>query len=68
MDAGIESSGEVRHCQGMVLADWVALAGDGRERGNGTNVCTLRGGRVASATGFSAPPKAALEAAAATSE
>jgi uncharacterized protein YndB with AHSA1/START domain len=58
-DMRLERRGEVRHCQGTVLADWVARAGDGRERGSGTNVFILRAGRIASATGFWAPPKPA---------
>jgi uncharacterized protein YndB with AHSA1/START domain len=58
-DMRLERRGDVRHCQGMILTDWVALAGDGQERGSGTNVFTLRGGRIASATGFWGPPKPA---------
>jgi hypothetical protein len=54
-DLRFERQGDVRHCQGMVLADWVARAGDGRERGSGTNVFILRGGRIASVTGFWGP-------------
>ena len=57
-DMRLERRGDVRHCQGVVLADWVARAGDGRERGSGTNVFTLRGGRIASATGFWGPQRA----------
>ncbi len=34
----LERAGEVRHCQGTVLADWVAQGPDGAERGRGTNV------------------------------
>jgi uncharacterized protein YndB with AHSA1/START domain len=33
--------GDVRHCQGTVLADWVAEGSGGEERGKGTNVFTL---------------------------
>jgi uncharacterized protein YndB with AHSA1/START domain len=45
--------GEIRHCQGTVLADWTARGADGQERGNGTNVFTLGAdGRIAAATGF----------------
>src|SRR5205814_2683932 len=29
---------EVRHCQGVVLTDWVALAADGSQRAAGTGV------------------------------
>jgi uncharacterized protein YndB with AHSA1/START domain len=34
----MERMGEPRHCQGTVLADWVARGPDGAERGRGTNV------------------------------
>jgi hypothetical protein len=37
----IARDGNVRQCQGTVLADWVARAADGSERGRGTNVFTL---------------------------
>ncbi len=49
----IERRGEVRHCQWDVLADWIALAADGQERGRGTNVFTLdANGRITACTGF----------------
>jgi uncharacterized protein YndB with AHSA1/START domain len=49
----LRREGVVRHCQGMVLADWVALGADGQERGRGTNMFILRGdGRIESVTGF----------------
>jgi hypothetical protein len=36
-----------------VLADWVALAADGQERGRGTNLFALDAdGRIAEVTGF----------------
>ncbi|MCM2254719.1 MAG: SRPBCC domain-containing protein [Vicinamibacteria bacterium] len=45
--------GELRHCQGTVLADWTATGPDGAERGRGTNVFTLDAdGRIATATGL----------------
>jgi uncharacterized protein YndB with AHSA1/START domain len=45
--------GAVRHCQGTVLADWVARGEDGQERGRGTNVFVLEPhGRIAAVTGF----------------
>ena len=45
--------GSVRHCQGVVLADWDAIGSDGGSRGAGTNVFHLGAdGRIASATGF----------------
>ena len=34
-------SGDVRHCQGVVLADWKATRGDGTALGSGTNVFML---------------------------
>jgi uncharacterized protein YndB with AHSA1/START domain len=43
---------EVRHCQGMVLADWAARAADGAERGRGTNVFVFAHGKIESVTGF----------------
>ena len=54
----LEREGDVRHCQGTVLADWVARAADGSERGRGTNVFALgHDGRVTSVIGFWNPPK-----------
>jgi uncharacterized protein YndB with AHSA1/START domain len=43
---------DVSHCQGMVLADWVARAADGAERGRGTNVFVFANGKIESVTGF----------------
>jgi hypothetical protein len=34
----MERKGDVRHCQGTVLADWIAKGPDGQPRMNGTNV------------------------------
>ena len=49
----LERRGDVRHCQWHVLADWVATAGDGHERGQGTNLFVLdSSGRIAAVTGF----------------
>jgi hypothetical protein len=43
----------VRHCQGVVLADWVARAANGEERTRGTNVFVLNpNGHIESVTGF----------------
>jgi uncharacterized protein YndB with AHSA1/START domain len=54
----LEREGDVRHCQGTVLADWVARAADGSERGRGTNMFALdHHGRIESVTGFWNPPK-----------
>ncbi|MGH9663182.1 MAG: SRPBCC family protein [Bryobacteraceae bacterium] len=45
--------GTVRHCQGVVLADWIAAGSDGKERMAGTNVFVFRAdGRIDSVTGF----------------
>jgi uncharacterized protein YndB with AHSA1/START domain len=49
----LKRAGDVRHCQGMVLADWVATGIDGKERGKGTNVFVLApDGRIEWVTGF----------------
>jgi uncharacterized protein YndB with AHSA1/START domain len=49
----LERRGDIRHCQWHVLADWVALATDGQERGRGTNLFELDAdGRIAGVTGF----------------
>jgi uncharacterized protein YndB with AHSA1/START domain len=53
----LERRGTVRHCQGTVLADWVALGPDGAERGSGTNVFELNAdGRIRHVTGLWSPP------------
>ena len=45
----------VRHCQGMVLADWQAQSPDGQPRASGTNLFVLDAqGRIESVTGFMA--------------
>lgn len=52
-------SGEVRQCQGMVLADWTVAGLDGQQRGAGTNVFVFGPtGRIEWVTGFWAPPAA----------
>ena len=49
----LKRSGDVRHCQGMVLADWTMVGLDGKERGKGTNVFVFApGGRIEWVTGF----------------
>jgi uncharacterized protein YndB with AHSA1/START domain len=46
-------TGEIRHCQGTVLAEWVATGPDGQQRGSGTNVFTFGAdGRLSSVVGF----------------
>lgn len=48
--------GDVRHCQGMALVEWIATGGDGKERARGTNVFVLGAtGKIQSVTGFWAP-------------
>lgn len=45
--------GNVRHCQGTALADWVGAGADGQERGRGTSVFELGPtGRIRSVTGL----------------
>jgi hypothetical protein len=51
-------TGNVRHCQGTALVDWVASSSDGQERARGTNVFVLGAtGRIRSVTGFWAAPR-----------
>ena len=45
--------GDVRHCQGTVIAEWTAVGPNEAPRGQGTNVFTLGpDGRIESVTGF----------------
>jgi uncharacterized protein YndB with AHSA1/START domain len=45
--------GDVRQCQGTVLANWKAVGADGQLRGQGTNVFNMPpDGRIQSATGL----------------
>jgi uncharacterized protein YndB with AHSA1/START domain len=49
----LQRKGNVRHCQGTVLADWVAVGPDGQERGSGTNVLVFDAdGRITAVTGL----------------
>jgi uncharacterized protein YndB with AHSA1/START domain len=49
----LQRTGDARHCQGTVLADWTAAGPDGVPRAHGTNVFTLNHeGRIESVTGF----------------
>jgi hypothetical protein len=51
----MQRHGEVRHCQGTVLADFVARSDDGQERARGTNVFVLGAdGHLEWVTGFMA--------------
>ena len=53
-------AGDVRHCQGMVLADWTVTGLDGKPRGSGTNVFVFGPtGRIEWVTGFWGPPRPA---------
>jgi len=55
----LKRKGDVRHCQGTVLAEWVAATADGQERGRGTNVFVFDAeGRIESVTGFWGAPTA----------
>ena len=45
--------GDVSHCQGTAVVDWVALKGESEERGRGSNVFVFNAeGRIESVTGF----------------
>lgn len=49
----LRRAGDVKHCQGIALADWVATGPDGQERGRGTNVFALTpDGKFEAVTGF----------------
>lgn len=51
-------AGDVRHCQGTVLVDWIASGSDGKERARGTNVFVLgAAGKIQSVTGFWGPAR-----------
>jgi len=55
----MERKGEVRHCQGMVLADWIAVDNDAKERMSGTNVFVFNtDAKIDMVTGFANPAKA----------
>jgi hypothetical protein len=46
-------TGDIRHCQGTVLAEWTAQSPEGQPRANGTNVFVFGAdGRIESVTGF----------------
>ncbi len=49
----LERRGNIRQCQGTVLAEWQAVGADGKPVGSGTNVCQLSpDGRFVSVTGL----------------
>ena len=53
---GLRRKGDVRQCQGTVLADWIAAGTDGKERMSGTSVFVFRpDGRIGSVTGVTNP-------------
>lgn len=53
---GLRRKGDVRQCQGTVLADWIAAGADGKERMSGTSVFVFRpDGRIGSVTGVTNP-------------
>jgi uncharacterized protein YndB with AHSA1/START domain len=53
----LHRKGDIRQCQGTVLADWIAAGNDGKERMSGTSVFVFRAdGRIDSATGFTNSP------------
>ncbi len=53
---GLQRKGDVRHCQGTILADWIAAGSDGKERMTGTSVIAFSpDGRIDSVTGFTNP-------------
>ena len=55
----MKRSGDVRHCQGMVLCDWIASKSDGHQIGRGTNVFVLGPtAKIEWVTGFWSPPQA----------
>jgi len=52
----LEPRGQISQCQGTVLAPWVAVSADGKERMSGTNVFVLGpDGRIESVTGLLNP-------------
>jgi len=49
----VARDGDVKECQGVAIAPWIARGADGTERGRGTNVFGLApDGRIRLATGF----------------
>jgi uncharacterized protein YndB with AHSA1/START domain len=54
----LERVGDIRHCQGIVLADWVARTKEGVERARGTSVFSLGATeRIESVVGFWNPSR-----------
>jgi hypothetical protein len=49
----LRRSGDLRHCQGMALVNWIATGSDDVERGKGTNAFIFDpAGRIEWVTGF----------------
>jgi uncharacterized protein YndB with AHSA1/START domain len=49
----LERRGDVRHCQGTALVEWIARSDQGEERASGTNVFSLGSdGRIDAVTGL----------------
>jgi uncharacterized protein YndB with AHSA1/START domain len=58
-DMHLKRQGDIRHCQGRLLVDWIAASGDGQERASGRNVFIVGAdGLIEDVTGFWDPPKA----------
>jgi uncharacterized protein YndB with AHSA1/START domain len=56
----IARDSEARHCQGTVIADWVATSTDGQPRARGTNVFVLdANAKIEAVTGFWKSPEVA---------
>ena len=52
----LQRKGDVRHCQGTVLADWIAVDSSGQTRMSGSSVYVFRpDGKIDSVTGFTNP-------------
>ncbi len=55
----LKRDGNVRHCQGTVLVNWVAVSPDGQQRGGGANVFVFGADRrILSVAGFWNPASA----------
>ena len=55
----LHRDGSVRHCQGIVLADWIARNAEGKDLMRGTNVFVLSPrGQIESVTGVATPSAA----------
>jgi uncharacterized protein YndB with AHSA1/START domain len=54
----LQRVGDVRHCQGTALVDWIATGPDGQERARGSNIFVLGvNGKFQSVTGFWVLPR-----------